>query len=266
MDIQRLEHSDIPFISDLLPFGWEDAIPIIAFYTNTSFCFPIKVCMDEKIVGIGATIIHDDTAWLAHIIVHADYRNQGIGKAITQSLVETSYSKGCETINLLATELGEPVYKKMGFEIETEYLIFRCEGANSTFEGSENIVEFNSDFKKQVLDLDRQVSAENRILLLEEHLSNGFLYLQDNEVTGFYLPSLGHGLIIATTNLAGQELTKLRLQSKGFASFPSKNLSARAFMRENNFNEFRIEKRMRLGRKKNWQPQNIYAIIGGNLG
>ncbi|MEZ4888140.1 MAG: GNAT family N-acetyltransferase [Chitinophagales bacterium] len=266
MDIQNLEHNDINFISDLLPIGWEDVLPIIASYTNTKFCFPIKASIDKKIVGIGTAIIHTKTAWLAHIIVHRDYRNQGIGTIITQTLVETSYSKGCETINLLATELGEPIYKKIGFEIETEYLIFRCEGANEAFENSENIVAINGDFKKQILDLDRKVSDENRILLLEPHLSNGFVYLQDNEVKGFYLPNLGHGLIIATTSSAGQELMKLRLKSKDFNAFPIDNLSARELMRQNNFNEFRIEKRMRLGKKRNWQPQNIYAIIGGNLG
>ncbi len=266
MEIQKLEHSDINSISDLLPFGWEDVLPIIDAYTNTNYCFPIKVKIDKKIVGIGTTIIHNKTAWLAHIIVHFHYRNQGIGKAITQTLVETASSKGCETIYLLATELGEPLYKKIGFEIETEYLIFRCEGANRTFKNSGNIITLNSDFKKQILNLDRQATGEERVLVLEQHLSNGFLYLQDNEVKGFYLPDLGDGLIIATTSSAGQELMKLRLKSKDFAAFPIDNLSAKEFMRQSNFNEFRTEKRMRFGKERNWQPENIYAIIGGNLG
>lgn len=128
MDIQNLEHIDINFISDLLPIGWEGVIPTIDSYININFCFPIKVSIDNKIVGIGTTIIHNETAWLAHIIVHPDYRNQRIGKIITQTLVDNSYSKDCETIYLLATELGEPVYKKIGFETETEYIVFKREG------------------------------------------------------------------------------------------------------------------------------------------
>lgn len=266
MDIKKLEHSDINFISDLLPIGWESAIPTIEFYTKTNFCFPIKVTIDNKIVGIGTTIIHKETAWLAHIIVHADYRNQSIGKIITQTLVDNSYSKGCETIYLLATELGEPVYKKIGFETETEYLFFKREGTNGSFKNTENIVAFNNDFKNQILNLDKQVSGEDRILLLEQHLSDGFLYLQDNETQGFYLPNLGDGLIIATTNSAGQELMKLRLKSKDFASLPIDNFSATEFMKQNNFNKVRTEKRMRLGKERNWQPTNIYNRIGGNLG
>lgn len=266
MDIQKLEHSDINFISDLLPIGWEGVIPTIDSYTITNFCFPIKLSIDKKIVGIGTTIIHDGTAWLAHIIVHADYRNQSIGKIITQTLVDNSYSKGCETIYLLATELGEPVYKKIGFETETEYIYFKREGTNNSIENTKNILPFNNDFKNQILNLDKQVSGEDRILLLEQYLSDGFVYLQDNETQGFYLPNLGDGLIIATTNSAGQELMKLRLKSKDFASFPIDNSSATELMRQNNFNEIRTEKRMRLGKKRNWQPKNIYNRIGGNLG
>lgn len=266
MDIQKLEHSDTPFLSDLLPIGWEGAIPTIDYYTKTSFCFPIKVSIDSKIVGIGTTIIHNETAWLAHIIVHPDYRNQGVGKIITQTLVEHSYSKSCETIYLLATELGEAVYKKIGFETETKYLVFEREGTNESSIDSENIIASNSNFKNQILNLDKLVSGEDRILLLKQHLSNGFLFLQDNEVNGFYLPSLGDGLIIATTVLAGQELMKLRLKSKNFASLPIDNLRATEFLKQNNFKEVRTQKRMRLGKKRHWQPTNIYNRIGGNLG
>lgn len=266
MEIQTLEHSDINFISDLLPIGWDSAIPAIEFYTKANFCFPIKVSIDNKIVGIGTTIIHNETAWLAHIIVHPDYRNRRIGKIITQALVDTSNSKGCNTIYLLATELGEPVYKKVGFETETEYLYFKGEKTIGTYTKSENIVAFNSDFKKQISNLDRHVSGEDRMIQLEQHLSSGFVYSQDNDVKGFYLPTLGDGLIIASTNSAGQELMKLRLRSKEFAAFPIDNINATEFMLQNNFNQVRTEKRMRLGQKRNWQPTNIYNRIGGNTG
>jgi len=266
LDIQNLNHKDIKFIHEMLPLGWEDVVPIFDWYTHTDFCYPVKVCIDKKIVGIGAAIVHNKSAWLAHIIVHADYRNQGIGKELTQSLVDTSYSKGCETIYLLATELGEPVYKKIGFETETEYMIYTCDATNGKFKMDENIIAISNDFKKQILNLDRQVSGEVRILVLEQHLSDGFLFLKDNKVQGFYIPNLGYGLIIATTNIAGIELMKLRLTLKDFAAFPIDNLNGTAFMEQNNFKKDRSEKRMRLGKKRNWQPQNIYNSIGGNLG
>ncbi|MBL0009542.1 MAG: GNAT family N-acetyltransferase [Saprospiraceae bacterium] len=102
-------------------------MPAIQFYITSDFCFPIKVSIDHKIAGTGTAIIHHDVAWLAHIIVHPDFRNQGIGKLITESLVKMAHAKSCDTLYLLATELGEPVYRKIGFETETEYLFFKGE-------------------------------------------------------------------------------------------------------------------------------------------
>jgi N-acetylglutamate synthase-like GNAT family acetyltransferase len=262
MEIKTLFNKEVNSIIDLLPPGWESAIRSIEFYTNSNFCFPIKVSIDKKIVGIGTAIIHNKTAWLAHIIVHPDYRNQSIGKTITQTLVEMSYSKGCETIYLLATELGEPVYKKIGFEIETEYLFFKGEIINEADVNSENIVVFNPKFKEQFSILDQQVSGENRMFHLEQYLSNSFLYLENKQVKGFYLPNFGDGLIIATTILAGQELMKLRITSKDYAVFPVDNIIATEFVTQNNFKEIRIQKRMRLGKERNWQPTNIYNRIG----
>ena len=80
------------------------------------------------------------------------------------------------------------------------------------------------------------------------------------------MPSLGDGLIIANTDSAGQELMKLRLNTRDFTAFPIVNLSAIDFVKRNDFKEVRTEKRMRLGPKRKWESINIYNRIGGNLG
>ena len=266
MDIQTLENRDIHLITSLQPPGWQDIIPTIKFYTNSTFCFPIKVTIGNKIIGIGTTIVHADTAWLAHIIVHPDNRNQGIGKLITQTLVDSSQTKNCDTIYLLATDLGEPVYREIGFETETEYLFFKDLKPGGSWMTSKNIVSFTDNFKTQITNLDRYISGEDRFLQLDQHLTNAFVYLQNNIVEGFYLPTFGEGLIAANSNAAGHELMKLRLTTKDNAAFPIDNLSAAEFMYQNNFKEFKTAKRMRLGKKRIWKPKNIYNRIGGNLG
>ncbi len=266
MDIQPLEHSDLNLITDLIPPGWDTALPAIQFYTTSDFCFPIKVTMDNKMVGTGTSIIHHDVAWLAHILVHHDYRNQGIGQLITKTLVEIANSKSCYTIYLLATELGEPVYTKVGFESETEYVTYKGEMQNDALVDGENIVAYTGNLKKQISNLDRQVSGEDRMFHLEAHLSSGFVFLQENLVHGFYLPTLGDGLIIATSSAAGQALMRLRMTMKDFAVFPIDNVSATNFIQQYPFTEVRRQKRMRFGLKRNWQPAHIFNRIGGNLG
>ena len=125
MEIQVLNHHDINFIAELQPEGWDSILPKMVFYVESSFCFPIKVIIDNKIVGLGATIIHENTAWLGHIIVHNENRGKGLGKLITQKLIEIAKQKQCQTILLIATEFGAPVYEKVGFVTQTEYLFFK---------------------------------------------------------------------------------------------------------------------------------------------
>ena len=266
MQVQPLQHNDLPLINALLPPGWDSAIPSIHFYTTSAFCFPFKVMIDNKLAGTGTAIIHHDVAWLAHIIVHPDFRNQGIGRRITQSLVEFVHAKGLETMYLLATELGEPLYSKLGFEPESEYLFFKGEMPSKQSINKECIVPYDSAYENQISSLDGLVSGEDRMFHLRQHLSNGLVYQQDNIVEGYYLPTLGDGLIIATTSAAGQALMKLRLTTKDFAVFPMDNIHAVIFFQQHSFTEIRRQKRMRLGKKRNWQPEHIYNRIGGNLG
>lgn len=266
MHIQTLEHSDLNLLNELIPPGWEGSITKIDFYLKANHCFPIKVMLDGKIVGVGAAIIHADVAWLAHIITHPNYRNRGIGKLITQSLVDIASSKNCESIYLSATELGEAVYEKLGFEVETEYVAFIGEKVPDIKWDAESIVPYKESFKEQIAAIDMQVTCENRMIELEEHLSSGFVYLEEKKVLGFYLPNLGDGVILATSAIAGQELMKLRLKEETYAAFPIENAIATSFMQQHNFKELRREKRMRLGKKRAWQPTNIYNRIGGNLG
>jgi RimJ/RimL family protein N-acetyltransferase len=264
--IQPLSPDDISQIPPLLPPGWDTAMPAIKFYTTSEFCFPIKLTMDNKIVGTGTTIIHRDVAWLAHILVHPDHRNQGIGRFITQRLVETANEKNCKTIYLLATELGEPVYRKIGFEPETEYVTYKGELQIEAWVDTHNIVTYADHLKEPISTLDTRVSGEDRMFHLEQHLSSGFVYVVDNIVEGYYLPTLGDGLIIATTSEAGHALMTLRMTTKDFAVFPMDNESATAYIQQHSFTEIRRQKRMRLGVKRNWQPAYIYNRIGGNLG
>jgi GNAT superfamily N-acetyltransferase len=266
MEINPLVQNDLISIPPILPPGWDSAMPSIQFYTSSGFCYPIKVSVDNKIVGTGTAIMHRDVAWLAHIIVHPDHRNQGIGKLITESLIDIAHAKNCATLYLLATELGEPVYRKLGFEAEAEYLFYKGEKLNESAFQDEYILPYSGEYITQISTLDRHVSGEDRMFHLSQYLSSGFVYVVDNSVEGYYLPAMGDGVIIATSSGAGQALMKLRLATKDYAVFPANNTHASAFIRQYPFTQVRIQKRMRLGEKKNWEPANIYNRIGGNLG
>jgi hypothetical protein len=266
VEVQTLNHTDLNLLSDLQPDGWQSITPSFDFYTRSSFCFPVKIISDDKIAGIGTTIIHHDVAWLAHIIVHKDYRRKGIGKLITETLVDSLKSKNCETIYLLATDLGAPVYEKVGFETETEYLFFKDIKLAKDLPISIMIEPYTQEFNQQIAEIDRINSGEDRMFHFEDHLQNGFVYREDAIIKGFYLPTFGDGLIIANDSSAGLELLKLHLKSNERIYFPKDNLVATNYLYENGFKETSAVKRMRLGKKRDVSLKNIYNRIGGNLG
>ncbi|MGZ8540684.1 MAG: GNAT family N-acetyltransferase [Chitinophagaceae bacterium] len=266
MTVNPFIKSDLDLLPDLQPEGWPDILPAFNFYTKSSFCFPIKIIADNRLVGTGTTIIHHDVAWLAHIIVHKEYRKKGIGQLITETLVDSLQSENCDTIYLLATDLGAPVYEKVGFITETEYLFFKDIKIAEDGQTPIQVKPYRKEFKEQIAEIDGMNSGENRLFHLEDHLQDGFVYHEDKIVKGFYLPGFGDGLIIANNPVAGLELSKLHLQSNEKIVFPKDNVVATNYLYENCFKETLTGKRMRLGKKRHVNFQNIYNRIGGNLG
>ena len=265
MLVQNFTHDDLDLIPELQPVGWGDITPSISFYTKSSFCFPIKVVVDGEIAGIGTAIIHHAVAWLAHIIVRTGFRKRGIGQFITETLLNSQEVKKCETVYLIATELGAPVYEKVGFETETEYLYFKDVKIDNLLMTTQLIYLYEASFKSLVAEMDKTNSSEDRLFHLEPHFQNGYVY-SPGKIEGFYLPTFGDGLIIAINPSAGIELLKLHLQSNNKIAFPKDNLVATNYLNEQGFREFSTGKRMRIGKKRNVKLENIYNRIGGNLG
>ena len=266
MKVDAFTRSDLNLVSDLQPDGWGDIAPSFDFYTKSSFCFPVKIIDDEKIVGIGTTIIHHEVAWLAHIIVHKEHRKKGIGKLITETLVDSLQSKNCETIYLLATDLGAPVYEKVGFETETEYLFFKDIKIKNGLEIPKGIAPYKEEFKEQIKAIDKRISGEDRLFHLEAHLEHGYVYVVENVLDGFYLPTFGDGLILATNPATGLELLQFHLNTNEKLVFPKNNLAATNYLYEKGYKEIVTGKRMRLGKMRTVNFENIYNRIGGNLG
>lgn len=268
MEALLLNNNDINSLSELQPEGWNNIIPIMFSYIHSTICFPIKVVIGKQIVGIGATIIHKDTAWLGHIIVRKESRGKGIGKFITQKLIEIANAKNCLTINLIANELGTPVYEKFGFVTETEYLFFNNIKLEKMLNKECNIHKYREEYKNQILTIDKVNSNEDRSCQIENHIKNSFIYYgtQEKIIEGFYLPTFGEGLIIANSPTAGIELLKFHLQTNKRVAFPKDNTFTVSFLYSKGYKELRTAKRMTLGKRKQVKLCNIYNRISGNIG
>lgn len=266
LNFKAIIREDLTNLSDLQPDGWENIKIKFEYYLNNDFCHPIKLLLNKKIVGIGSVIVHEDIAWLGHIIVHHDHRKKGYGKLITQELIAIAHSESCKSIQLIATDMGAPVYASIGFIEDTAYLFYKEVSIPKTSIMNVNIEKFNATYKRQILLLDKCVSGENRICEIEPHLHAGYVYLSNNMVEGYCLPTLGQGLIIAKNEIAGTELLKEHLKSTTTIVFPKENQSAQSFLYAQGFLPYATAKRMYMGENIDVKFKNIYNRIAGNIG
>jgi GNAT superfamily N-acetyltransferase len=301
LETHPLEKEDLYLLPSLQPEGWGNILPAHEIYLKSSCCFPLKFTDDNKLVGIGTIIIHHDSAWLAHIIVHPGLRKKGIGQLITKTLMDAAFSKHCDLLTLIATDLGEPVYSKLGFETDTEYVFVQERGYTDAKPGptlkqpgnpelpvnlnqSDNlnqplniplpgnftqpgyIMPYQPSLLAELLALDKYISGEDRTVYLLDHLDQGMLYFNNDVLEGFYLPAAGEGMISAITATAGIALMDLRIKTKDVFIFPVGNIVARQYFERQNLSPFRTEKRMVFGKRRNWHSEHIYNRIGGNLG
>lgn len=264
--IESLSSKDLEAVALLQPEGWPDIFPSVRYYCTSDFCFPLKAILDGLVVGIGTAIIHGSTAWLAHIIVHKDYRNGGIGTAITKALIDLIHKTPCRTILLTATALGEPVYKKVGFGVQTQYIFFDQGALPPPSDSVEEIVAFHKQYEKALLNLDLSVSGEDRRKLLNDYMSSATLFIENNHLKGFYIPTLGEGLIVAETRDVGLELMKIKSSTNKAFCLPCDNEHGIEFLANSGYQENRKASRMILGDPMTWDGSKIYSRIGGNLG
>ena len=254
--------SDLLKIGHLQPAEWEDIIPWFEFYCNNPFCFPVIVEHDHSIIGIGTAISNGNSGWLAQIVVDEKHRGKGIGYEITDHLKRTLQSAGAETIHLIATELGFPLYEKMGFETITEYAFFR--GTSKGYHPHSNIRSFQKTDLPRITELDQIVSGEERMRMLEKFSSNIMVFEKNNNITGYFFQDFGEGMIIASDQEAGIELLKRKLQSGKIKTvIPVENHHCISFLKDIGFEHYNSAKRMILGKNFKWRPECIYSRAGG---
>ena len=266
MNIESIQETDLHVIKQLQPPDWDDITLPHKLYISSPFCNPIKIVVNEQIAGIGTAIKHQDTAWLAHIIVHPHYRGKGVGKTITQTLVDSIDKQQCKTIYLIATDLGYPVYQKVGFREEADYAHLTKEIETLPVTASPSIIGYKKKYHDEVIALDKYISGEDRAERLNGQMETSLLYVSENSAEGAYFPHLGNGLIIAKNPTAGIELMKLRLEERDFAILPAANKPAIKFLLDSDFKRVRISKRMFLGKRRKWRPASIYNRISGQFG
>ena len=118
---------------------------------------------DGAIVGTGASVGFGPTGWIGGIAVAPEARGERLGQALTEAVIEALGPR--ETLLLLASDAGRPIYERLGFEVEDRYAVFWSPpDAAPAPDGLRRLTAADRD---AVLALDARVTGETRTLAVD---------------------------------------------------------------------------------------------------
>lgn len=264
--IRDLLYSEVDQIRYLQPKGWSDISFFFRMYTRCEFCYPIAAIYDGKIIGIATGIKNDDTGWVAHIIVSPDFYKKGIGNRLTEDVIAKLKNAGCKTQLLIATQMGEKIYERLGFKTSCTYDFYEAKRIDPTLHPKE-IRPLRSDDHEQITAIDRMISGEARERMLKMYDIRGWVFEDPKlkKIRGYYLPVLGEGMITALDDEAGLALLEFKhCMSKAKTTIPQANKSAADFLLSKGFVKTLSAPRMVLGNEVDWKPESVFSRIGGH--
>ena len=267
IQLRRIKRDEISLLREFPPSDWQlDIEKVYIEHNEQDYFYPVVAAIDSEIAGTGIAIINGNVSWLGTILVPEKHRNKGIGSSITNHLVEYSKSRGVSSILLIATELGLPVYKKLGFKHDLHYLVFKTGQPVTIKCECQYISQICKADYDEIIELDFRISAENRTKLLLNAMNNGVKF-KDDTIKGYYLPEFGRGLIIADSESAGIELLKYKISKDNpVIHIPETNITGQEFLESIGYKQVSKVPRMFLNQNIDWDSSKVYSRGCGYMG
>jgi GNAT superfamily N-acetyltransferase len=249
--------------------------PIFTFYAANRRCRTfVARDVEGRVVATSVATRYANTGWIGHVFVKPDLRGHGLGTRMTEVALEVLKRTRCDTIVLAATDLGRPVYERMGFQVESHY----HEMKGTALPRTTGLAPFRPLLpadRAALATLDHQVSGDDRGPILTRFQDFGWGVSRNGELAGAavilpwggawaaLLP--GSGLpeasalvrLIRTAGSLGPEVVVYP---------PDENRLARDLLSDSGFEELRTIPRMVLGKRSQWQPAALWNPMTLGLG
>jgi predicted N-acetyltransferase YhbS len=219
--------------------------------------------LDGELVGVAAGAHFGASGWVGGVAVTPERRRAGLGGALTEAVVTHLRDRQAGTVQLLATELGRPVYERIGFVAEAEYVTLagRPGAGGAPMAG---VRAGRPGDRAAVLALDRLATGEDRRRLLDALWPAGGLVAGDGALRGFHLasPWRSGGATVATDPEAGLALLEaVRRTTAGeiSVSLPAGNRAGLLALAAAGFRERSGTTRMCLGPPLPWRPESVFG-------
>ncbi|UCG28879.1 MAG: GNAT family N-acetyltransferase [Bacteroidales bacterium] len=267
--IRPYDSEDFSTITNLFPPEWNfDFGEFIALFHKSGFFRGYTLQVKDNPAGFGNLFVFGPVCWIGNIVVSREYRNRGLGTMITRFLIKKGESMGAETFNLVATEQGEYIYRKLGFTTELKYGFYSRRGNMPETNVSGFIRDATIRDLKGISDITLEITSENREEMIRMFLhETKLVFSKSEELKGFYIRRPGNGLIVSSEPGFGTELLKYKIESGDqMVVIPENNIHAKDFLIRNGFEKNMELPRMTKGAKCIWKPECIFSRGTGYFG
>jgi GNAT superfamily N-acetyltransferase len=226
-----------------------------------------------ELVGVAAGAAFPASGWVGGVAVVPAARRTGLGGALTEAIVEFLEAGGVATVLLHATELGRPVYERLGFEPEGAYLTLAgparppgpAEAARPGPAREPLVRPGRAADLEHVLAVDRAATGEDRGRLLTALWpTGGLVAAADGRPLGYHVasPWRSGGAVVAADPRAGLALLEAVRAAPGdelAVSVPEANPAAVRFLRAAGLSERFRTLRMHRGPPVPWDPAAVFG-------
>jgi ribosomal protein S18 acetylase RimI-like enzyme len=278
--IRPLSAADVEPAATLLDRGdwgpYEARRAFFAFAVETPACAPIAAEAGGAIVGTGVGTANGPTGWVGTIFVDGPARGRGLGRRLTEVVIDDLEARGCETLVLVATDLGRPVYERLGFADDGWYLVHEAPGLEP--DGGARAAALGPADVAEMAVLDRAATGEDRGPVLAALVAAGppagafGIRSEAGGLDAFVLrPPWGGGATIVRDLDAARAILDVRRRSAGperrvRAGVHSSNDAGLALLRAAGWTEAWRARRMVRGRPLEWRPERIWGQLNFALG
>lgn len=267
MIIEPFRTGDIaPFLALAASEGWVAESWEFEFLLSRfpEGCFVARGNHGETI-GYVTSLRHGRSGWIGNLIVGAENRGKGIGRALFMKALETVQANGAETVWLTASKSGMPLYQQYGFtRIDT---IIRWSGFGKRRLAGHTSEAPCIDVIPELNEIDRHTWGDLRADLIAATAGRGKLLRQESgfmvvqpcgdarQLGPFSAPSYG-----TAETLLKSALNAIPRETKVYLDAPAANRTASLLFNRNRLRMCGSNELLYAGVTPAYRPELIYGL------
>jgi predicted N-acetyltransferase YhbS len=265
-EVRDLHADEARSIGDLLSragFG-PTVAGLIAFPRESPHGYVLVAERDGRPVGGVCCASFGASGWIGALGVLPEARRRGAGEALTRAASERLREHGAKTVLLYATDMGRPLYERLGFQLDGTVTAWR--GTAGTTRADLTLRAVREEDRAAIRALDRAATGEDRAPVLDAlQPISGLIAERAGEAAGWAVTSpWGAGVAMcAGEERAGVALTAAAARGPGTSTIvvPDANIAASDALEHWGFSPTAAGARMRLGPPVAWRPEMQFGLF-----